>query len=258
MSRISYSSLVLISLWVVAGCQGSPKPSLPDRTALPAGGPLADAGQLVTVVSSDWNDFPAVLQRYQRGPSGRWHAVGPEVQAVLGRHGYGWGRGLHGSARPVGAEGPLKVEGDGRSPAGVFRIGTIYGYAAARPAVRMSYQQASPTLRCVDDATSRHYNRIVSTESSPVDWSSAEKMRREDDLYVLAIVIEHNVDPVEAGAGSCIFLHLWNGPDVGMSGCTAMAMNDLEELADWLEPGAILVALPRPEYAALRELWSLP
>lgn len=177
---------------------------------------------------------------------------------MLGRNGYGWGRGLHGDGPPPGAEGPLKVEGDGKSPAGVFGIGTIYGYAAARPEAQLPYEQASNALRCVDDPTSPHYNRIVSKEDTAIDWSSAEQMRRDDELYILAIVLEHNTGPVEPGAGSCIFVHLWNGPDVGMSGCTAMAMSDLGELADWLEPDAVLVALPRREYDALRSVWSLP
>jgi hypothetical protein len=43
-----------------------------------------------------------------------------------------------------------------------------------------------------------------------------------------------------------------------MSGCTAVAMPALEELARWLEPGAVLVALPEAEYEALRISWRLP
>jgi D-alanyl-D-alanine dipeptidase len=153
----------------------------------------------------------------------------------------------------------VKREGDGRSPAGVFEIGTAYGYEAARTGVSLPYVQATPELRCVDDPKSRHYNRIVSTTDTPVDWQSAEHMRRQDALYAIAIVVEHNTRQTEPGAGSCIFIHVWRGPDSGMTGCTAMPMETLGAFASWLGPNAaVLVALPRNEYDALQRPWELP
>ena len=218
-----------------------------------------DATQLVTVVSKNWEDFRAILRRYERAPNEKWKQVGPPVEAVLGRSGYGWGRGLHGNGRPDGRPGPLKREGDGRSPAGVFEIGTAYGYAADREDLSLAYVQSTEELRCVDDPHSEHYNRIVSTADTQVDWKSAEHMRRDDDLYVLALVVEHNTKDTRRAAGSCIFLHLWDGPDEGMSGCTAMSLDDLEELAGWLDPSsAALVALPLSEYELLKRPWDLP
>jgi D-alanyl-D-alanine dipeptidase len=141
----------------------------------------------------------------------------------------------------------------------VFEIGTAYGYDAERKGVALPYVQATPELRCVDDPKSRHYNRIVSTGDTAVDWKSAEYMRREDKLYAIAIVVEHNTQRIERGAGSCIFIHVWRGPESGMTGCTAMSMQTLEALANWLKPNATaLVALPRSEYDALRGPWQLP
>jgi D-alanyl-D-alanine dipeptidase len=141
----------------------------------------------------------------------------------------------------------------------VFEIGTAYGYDAELKGVSLAYVQATSELRCVDDPKSRHYNRIVSTADTAVDWKSAEYMRREDELYAIAIVVEHNTRQTEPGGGSCIFIHVWRGPDSGMTGCMAMPMQTLEVLADWLEPNATaLVALPRSEYDALRGPWQLP
>ncbi|MBW2189297.1 MAG: hypothetical protein JRG93_06865 [Deltaproteobacteria bacterium] len=218
-----------------------------------------DKTQLVTVVTDDWNGFRAELRRYERSPGEAWTAVGPAIDVVIGREGYGWGRGLHGSGAPTGRPGPIKREGDGRSPAGVFEIGTAYGYDAGRERVALPYMQATPELRCVDDPKSHHYNRIVSTANTVVDWRSAEYMRRQDELYAIAIVVEHNTRRIERGAGSCIFLHVWRGPDSGMTGCTAMPLDSLETIADWLEPNvSALVALPRSEYGALRHSWGLP
>jgi len=227
---------------------------------LEASGPIhASKTQLVTVVTEDWNRFQAKLRRYERSPGQSWKPVGAGIDVVLGREGYGWGRGVHGGGAPAGRPGPVKREGDGRSPAGAFEIGTAYGYEAARPRVSLPYIQATSELRCVDDPKSRHYNRIVSTTDTPVDWQSAEYMRRQDALYALALVVEHNTHQTEPGAGSCIFIHVWRGPDSGMTGCTAMPMETLETFATWLQPdAAVLVALPRIEYGALQGPWGLP
>jgi hypothetical protein len=213
----------------------------------------------VTVVSDDWNSFRAELRRYERSPGQEWKPVGQPIAVVLGREGYGWGRGLHGGGAPARRPGPVKREGDGRSPAGVFNIGTAYGYEAARKGVSLPYVQATPELRCVDDPNSRHYNRIVSTTNTTPDWQNAEYMRREDELYSIAIVVEHNTQHTKPGAGSCIFIHVWRGPDSGMTGCTAMPMQTLETFASWLQPNAaVLVALPRSEYDTLQRPWRLP
>jgi D-alanyl-D-alanine dipeptidase len=215
--------------------------------------------QLVSVVTKDWERFQAKLQRYERVPGQAWKSVGPAIDVVVGHEGYGWGRGLHGGGAPVERPGPIKREGDGRSPAGIFEIGTAYGYKPARPGVALPYVQATSELRCVDDPKSRHYNRIVSTAETPVDWQSAEYMRRQDELYAIAIVVEHNTRQTEPGAGSCIFIHVWRGSDSGMTGCTAMPMETLEAFAGWLRPNAaVLVALPQGEYDALRGSWELP
>jgi len=246
-----------VSIWIVlVGCHA--QSSIESGPPRAANEPLAGRTQVVTVVTDDWDSFRATLRRYEKVAEG-WRLVGAPTDAVIGRAGYGWGRGLHGYGAPIGRVGPDKREGDGKSPAGVFAIGDAYGYAEERPEVSLSYAQATATLRCVDDPQSAHYNRIVSTNETDVDWESAEHMRRDDDLYVLTVVVEHNTGVPEPWGGSCIFLHLWNGPDVGMSGCTAMPMDALEELAEWLKPGAAaLVALPASEYEALAESWHLP
>ena len=255
-----WCSIAAATACLVGGCHGEPPPEVAAKRAAAELAPIADEKtQLVTVLSDDWNEFRAVLRRYERAPGEKWVAVGKPIHAVLGREGYGWGRGLHGSGAPPGRSGPTKYEGDGRSPAGVFELGTVYGYAAEHAELELPYVQATDSLRCVDDSRSRNYNRIVSTENTEVDWSSAEHMRRDDELYVLANVVEHNSEPTRGGSGSCIFLHLWEGPDKGMSGCTAMGMDELQALAAWLRPGAsVLLALPRGEYEALKRPWGLP
>jgi D-alanyl-D-alanine dipeptidase len=154
---------------------------------------------------------------------------------MVGRNGLGWGNGYHGTTPP---DEPRKREGDGKAPAGVFRLSSAFGYDApeAMTWVRLPYRQATSTLLCVDDKASRHYNRILDTKETATDWKSAEEMRRRDNQYRLGIVIDHNSDPIVPGDGSCIFLHIWAGPNRGTSGCTALTSENVEALLRWLDP----------------------
>jgi uncharacterized protein YijF (DUF1287 family) len=240
--------------WVPVTQRFRLKERLPDR------GPIAARRtQLLTVVSSGWADSRGRLRRYEREPGRAWREVGAALPVTLGYAGYAWGAGLHGRGAPSGRTGRLKQEGDGCSPAGAFELGTAHGYAsAASEALKIPYAMTSAADRCIDDPASQHYNRIVSTSQLAADWQSAERMRREDDLYELAIEIAHNRSPRQAGGGSCIFLHVWAGPDAAVTGCTALDKTQLRTVARWLEPNALLVALPRGEYAALQRAWGLP
>ena len=257
---LRYSLPILAAACLAGACKRGPSPGITAQHAAEEAAPIdARKTQLVVVVSNEWDTFHGVLHRYERAPGERWKPISHPIDVVLGRNGYGWGRGLHGTNAPTSRPGPIKREGDGRSPAGVFELGPIYGYAAAVVGLSLPYHEAKATLRCVDDPRSIHYNQIVSTEETDVDWRSAERMRRDDDLYALTIVVAHNANPTRPAAGSCIFLHAWEGPDQGMSGCTAMPMDTLQELAVWLQPNAaVLVALPRSEYEALKRGWHLP
>jgi D-alanyl-D-alanine dipeptidase len=218
-------------------------------------GPISGfATQLLVVRSPSWSSFRAQARRFARAEiNGEWQALGDAFPVVLGHAGLGWGRGLHGEGAPTSFKGPDKREGDGRSPAGVFAIGDAYG-RAPKHATALRYQTQAESLRCVDDPASRHYAQVIDADAVTRDWSSAEAMRR---LYDLAIVIEHNLARAPAG-GSCIFLHAWDGPDSPVTGCTAMAVEELDTLAGWLAPGAVVVALPAAEYDRLSAAWSLP
>jgi zinc D-Ala-D-Ala dipeptidase len=218
-----------------------------------------EARQLVLVKTGGWEAVEGVLQRYQRRGPG-WSAVGEAIPVVVGRNGMAWGRGLH-DTHP--GPGPVKKEGDGKSPAGIFPLSSAFGYASPNEAteVKLPFIQARPTTECVDDAKSVNYNRILDRlQISIPDWSSAEQMRRPDELYRWGVVVDHNVAPTQAGAGSCIFLHIWEGPAAGTAGCTAMEAAQMERLISWLEPAAhpILVQLPVAEYTRLRGPWGLP
>jgi L,D-transpeptidase-like protein len=235
----------------VAGCGASAARSpLPARTR-----------QLVVGTTSGWDRHDVTLRRYQREASGPWRPVGDPWPAVAGRAGLAWGRGLHdGNDRASGA--PEKREGDGRAPAGAFAIVAAYGYdAAPPPGTRLPYAALDGGWLCVDDPGSTRYNRVLDAAGvATPDWSSAERMRRDDELYRWVLFIAHNAAPPRAGAGSCIFFHVWGGPDGATSGCTAMERSRLEALLGWLDPAAhpVYVLLPDESYRALAAAWGLP
>lgn len=222
------------------------------------GDPIALARQLVVVTTPDWDSVDGYLQLYERR-SNQWRPAGEKIRIVVGRAGMAWGRGLHGDAP---AEGPVKKEGDGKSPAGIFSFSRAFGYAAKSEmaGIRLPYVQATGSLECVDDVKSRYYNRVLDRRrvKSP-DWQSSEQMRRRDEQYRLGVIVDHNADG-KAGCGSCIFLHIWSGQGKGTAGCTGMEPASMRQVAFWLDPAKkpVLVQLPAPEYEKLKSAWKLP
>src|SRR5438132_367588 len=125
--------------------------------------------------------------------------------------------------------------------------------SAPRHASRLPYFEVTPTLECVDDPRSAHYNALLEGAGVAKDWTSSERMQNLPTEYALGIVVAHNGPPGLAGAGSCIFLHVWKRPDATTSGCTAMDQSAVEALVGWLDPAAapVLVQLPEVEYTQL-------
>ena len=256
-TRISLP-VVLAAAFALPGCAGT-------ATKSTGAQPWSDARQLVMVTTADWNATTGTLQRYERS-NGRWQAVGDATPITVGRAGSAWGIGLN----PVQDNGPQasapqKREGDGRAPAGVFRIGTAFGYAD-RAATGWPYQAMTASDWCIDVNDSPLYNRIVDARQvgdAAVAGLSPPVRRRPPPTwgvrYKLGFVIEHNPGN-RSGAGSCIFAHLWKGPGETTAGCTAMAEPAMQQLLAWLDPKRkpVFVLLPTTEHERVRKDWDLP
>jgi D-alanyl-D-alanine dipeptidase len=188
----------------------------------------------------------------------RWKQIGAPINVVVGRNGLGWGRGLNDEITSA----PQKKEGDGKSPAGIFRLSSAFGFApASEMHLKLPYQQVTEMLECIDDIKSARYNSIVDrSQIANPDWNSSEKMLAIGEPYRLGAVVDHNVSPRVAGKGSCIFLHIWKGDDSGTSGCTAMEKSQMEKLTRWLDAqkNPVLVQLPEKEFHHLQHAWNLP
>lgn len=221
---------------------------------------LAQSRQLVIVTTADWDSVSGTLQRFEkRGADGHWTKVGESVAVVVGKSGMGWGDGVV-AVPEHGAKDPVKHEGDGRSPAGVFRVGTLFGYAPDKPAAwTMPYRRLTHATECVDDRNSQRYNQIVERTSVPVDWNSSEHMRSEGIYYQWGAVLKQNPEN-KPGDGSCVFLHVSDNSGRGTTGCTAMAKPELETILGWLKPGddPLLIEMPIAEYRQAARVLRLP
>lgn len=213
-----------------------------------------DSKQLVVVLSPHSASVTARLWRFEKQGK-NWQMVGTPYPVNLGKKGLAWGRGLH-SAKP----GVQKKEGDQKSPAGLFRFGEAFGYAAPESVdLKLPYTSVTESLICVEDGGSRHYNQIVDAAQVPADWQQRESMMRKDEQYKWGIFVKHNLPP-EPGGGSCIFFHLWNKPGSGTLGCTAMAEENMLELMQWLDPSQkpLLMQMTESDYKNYRKKVNLP
>ena len=221
--------------------------------------PLDGSRQLVLVVTESLDDNQARMRRFERSGTGAWRPVGDDVAVTIGKNGLAWGRGLHGQA-PLGP-GPVKVEGDGRSPAGVYAFGTAFAYRPEdlwQPAKMPMHRVTNQTV-CVESINSRWYNRIVDENTVPaVDWSSPDRMLRPDGLYRYGLLVDHNAPDTKPGAGSCIFFHLWRRPGAPTAGCTAMNEAAMLAVLAWLDAAKqpVVVQLPRAELERLAPAWG--
>ena len=219
-----------------------------------------DFGQLVVVVTKGLTNVDGQLRCFERSKDGRWKQHGKSIAIVVGRNGLALAAGTDLPVTDIPTR--TKHEGDGCSPAGVLGLPTAFGYAPADQArwIKLPYIQCTDAVECVDDVKSTHYNQVLDSATVPSrDWNSSEHMHRKDVLYRWGVVVDHNPER-KPGNGSCIFLHIWEGPHRGTTGCTAMDERDLKRVIAWLDPKArpLLVQFPEAEYQQLQKSWTLP
>lgn len=136
----------------------------------------------------------------------------------------------------------LKQEGDGATPAGRYRLRRVL-YRADRmeaPQTALPLRAIAPDDGWCDEPSDPAYNRPVRLPYP----ASHETLSRDDDLYDLILVLGHNDDPPQAGAGSAIFLHCKRGDYEPTEGCIALDPADVRRLLCRARPGDWLVIEP--------------
>jgi len=222
-----------------------------------------DCKQLILGLAENWNDSHVRLQFYQRDAAGAWQAQGESFAGRLGRDGLAWGRGLH----PVPWMGNKKKEGDWRSPAGVFRLGSSFTtldnqrWRGGWPV----YRVRNGTL-WVEDINSKHYNQLLELGRPTANaWERQQQMKLDDPHHSLKLLIEHNSlncsKAIKPAAGSSIFFHMWRQQGKRPSaGCTTMSEPNMRLLLNRLrvQSKPVYVLLPKAEYQKYRKDWALP
>jgi L,D-peptidoglycan transpeptidase YkuD (ErfK/YbiS/YcfS/YnhG family) len=213
--------------------------------------------QLVVSVAADWDAATGKLQLFERTGEA-WKASAPPVAVNYGKNGLVWGRGVLGTDEP----GTHKQERDGRAPAGVFKIGTIYTYDSALPVgAKYPFRTVGEGDAWIDDSNHPQYNQhVVIDPTNPPPWFEKQKMRHGDFAYRWLVEIRHNSDPPVPNGGSAIFFHIRRGPTRPSAGCTVMAEDNLVKLIRWLraDQRPHYALLPRAEYEKKWKAWGLP
>lgn len=88
-----------------------------------------------------------------------------------------------------------KVEGDWKTPKGVFNLGLIFG-THSKKSIQLNnntkYIQINKNLYWVDDIYSKFYNQLVDITKVNKDWKSAEHLIEYPNQYEYAIEIKSN------------------------------------------------------------------
>jgi len=147
------------------------------------------------------------------GPSRGVLLAGPlAVPAVLGRGG-------------IRAN---KVEGDGATPRGRFRLVRLWWRADRRPRPKtlLPARRITPNLAWCEDTTDRRYNQPFHRSAN----EPGDRLWRADALYDFVIELDHNTRPRVAGRGSAVFIHVARPEDSPTAGCVALTAKRLRGL----------------------------
>jgi L,D-peptidoglycan transpeptidase YkuD (ErfK/YbiS/YcfS/YnhG family) len=129
-----------------------------------------------------------------------------------------------------------KREGDGATPAGRFRL--LWGYYRADrrrpPAGGVRLEPLRRDQGWCENPASGRYNRPVRLPAR----DCTDRMRRDDALYDLVFVLDHNFTRRCKGRGSAIFFHLARPGLTPTAGCVAISAADMRKLAPRLARGA--------------------
>lgn len=135
-----------------------------------------------------------------------------------------------------------KREGDGATPVGRYRLTMVLYRADRRPApvTILPVRALHPADGWCDAPGHAAYNHPVTLPFA----ASHERMWRDDGLYDLLAVTDHNQRPCRPGAGSAIFVHVARAGYAATAGCVAFTAGDLATILEQWTADSRLVVLP--------------
>jgi len=132
-----------------------------------------------------------------------------------------------------------KREGDSATPAGRFRLQRVLYRAdrGPRPQTLLPRGRLRRGEGWCDDPGSGRYNCPVRLPFR----GGHEAMWRDDRLYDVVIVLDHNVRPCRRGYGSAVFLHIAQPDLAPTAGCVAVSAVDMRRLLPRLSARTVLM-----------------
>jgi len=176
------------------------------------------SSQLVLVRNDGSLPHISTVRAFEK-KNGTWAPVLGPLRATIGRNGFAAAGG--------------KREGDGKTPAGIYSLGLVFGYPSTVTSA-MPYRRMTRQDIWVDDPASPDYNRLK--KKGETKAHSFEDMVLPDNRYKYGIVVEYNTNPVVPGQGSAIFIHIWKDENTATAGCVALSEENILKLIRWLEP----------------------
>lgn len=173
--------------------------------------------QIVVAFKIDMKDKDYKVMGLEKA-KGKWKLAIAPVKASIGRNGF--------------AKENEKMEGDGKTPIGLYALGKLYSYDAAID-TKLPFQQVDSLDKWIDDSTSNDYNKYVRGETNA---RSFENLKLNSIDYKYCMVIEYNTQPVVKGKGSAIFFHVADEKYSPTSGCVAIAEKDMLQYLNWFKP----------------------
>ena len=116
-----------------------------------------------------------------------------------------------------------KVEGDKKTPIGVFKLGNLYFRKDkfSKLDTKLKKIPIKKNMGWCDDIKSSKYNKLIKLPFK----MRHEKMYKQNSSYDLLIPINYNVTNTKKGKGSAIFLHLTRNYKPTL-GCIAVSKKD--------------------------------
>jgi L,D-peptidoglycan transpeptidase YkuD (ErfK/YbiS/YcfS/YnhG family) len=131
-----------------------------------------------------------------------------------------------------------KREGDGATPVGRFQI-VSWRFQPVRPALphgRVGGRLIRRDDGWCDDPASGAYNRQVRLPFP----RSYENLWRDDGKYAVVGVMNYNLRPRRAGAGSAIFFHICDDDFGPTAGCIALRREDMRRILPRLASNPVI------------------
>tara|TARA_B110001452_G_scaffold260816_1_gene258770 strand:- start:499 stop:942 length:444 start_codon:yes stop_codon:yes gene_type:complete len=116
--------------------------------------------------------------------------------------------------------GNKRKEGDFITPKGLYKIKYILYRKDRVSKIKTKFNKVilKKNMGWCDDPKSSRYNKLIRT---PFNYNY-EKLYRKNNIYDIILVLNYNMNPIQKGKGSAIFIHIAKKNYKKTEGCIAI------------------------------------